>query len=124
MTKKKTQRMYFEELLSICNQIGNTELANFVEDQISKLDKKKEAAKVKLTPRQIENNAYKEIILNGMNKNETYTIDDMLMYFGLPFDFSSQRVSALLSQLIEAGMIKKCEKARQSDKSTFKLITD
>lgn len=124
MTKKKTQRMYFEELLSLCNQIGNIELAGFVEDQIFKLDRKKEAAKVKLTPRQIENNAYKEIILNGMNKDETYTIDDMLMYFGLPLEFSHQRVSALLSQLIEAGEIVKCEKTRQSDKSTFRLIAD
>lgn len=124
MARKKTQRMYFEELLNLCNQIGNTELASFVEDQISKLDKKKETAKVKLTPRQIENNAYKEIILNGMNRGETYTIDDMLMYFGLPLEFSHQRVSALLSQLIEAGEIIKCEKTRQSDKSTFKLVAD
>lgn len=124
MARKKTQRMYFEELLNLCNQIGDTELADFVEDQISKLDKKKEAAKIKLTPRQIENNAYKEIILNGMNKGEAYTIDDMLMYFGLPLEFSHQRVSALLSQLIEAGEIARCEKVRQSDKPTFRLITN
>lgn len=103
--KGLTIKQGFERALKDYRQMGDTEMIAFFEKRLEQENKK--ASTVKRTPRQIENDAYKEIILNGMQDDETYTIEDMMTYFGLPLDMKYQRVSALLSQLIDEAKISK-----------------
>lgn len=105
-SKGMTIKQGFERALNDYRKIGDTEMVDFFEKRLEQVNKKSDTPK-KRTPRQIENDAYKEIILNGMQENEEYTIDDMLMYFGLPMEMKTQRVSALLSQLIEENKVKR-----------------
>ena len=106
--KGMTIKQGFTRALEDYRKLGDTEMVEFFEKRLEQVNKKNDAPK-KRTPRQIENDAYKEIILNGMSADNEYTIDDMLMYFGLPLEMKSQRVSALLAQLVEDNRVARIE---------------
>ena len=116
--KGMTIKQGFTRALEDYRKLGNTEMVEFFEKRLEQINKKSDAPK-KRTPRQIENDAYKEIILNGMNGETEYTIDDMLMYFGLPLEMKTQRVSALLSQLVEEHKVERVSDTKGHRK--FKL---
>lgn len=107
--KGMTIKQGFERALTDYKRIGDETMIAFFEGRLSQLEKNNNAPKSR-TPRQIENDAYKEIILNGMNTGLSYSIDDMLMYFGLPLEMKPQRVSALITQLIDENKVKRVGK--------------
>ena len=80
------------------------EVAEKLNGMIAQLDKRTGAER-KPSARQVENESVKEKILNHMEQNMLYTITDMLKTFELGEDMSSQRVSALLTQLIADGKV-------------------
>ena len=116
--KGMTIKQGFTRALEDYRKLGDTEMVEFFEKRLEQVNKKSDAPK-KRTPRQIENDAYKEIILNGMTADTEYTIDDMLMYFGLPLEMKNQRVSALLSQLVEEHKVERVADSKGHRK--FKL---
>ena len=104
MSEKITQKVGFTRAKEMYAQLGDTEMVEFFEKRLAQLEKRSTSERKK-TPRQIENDAYKQIILNGMTDDREYTTDDILMYFGLPVEIKYQRLSALMSQLIDDGLV-------------------
>ena len=67
---------------------------------------KKNGAERKPSARQIENEGIKSAILAEMEVNHLYTIQEMLKGFTCFGEgMTSQRVSALMAQLVEAGKV-------------------
>ena len=82
---------------------------------IAQLEKKSGAAR-KPTARQVENAKIKEDILSKMEDNVLYTVGDILKTFGLGEDMTSQRLTAILSQMVEANDV---TKTKEKGKSFF-----
>ena len=64
---------------------------------------KKSGAERKPTARQVENAKIKDKILSQMEPNVLYTVGEMLKKFDTSEDMTSQRLTALLSQMTEDG---------------------
>lgn len=76
-----------------------------IQGMIAQLDKKNGAER-KPTARQLENQALTGVILNQMEDNVLYTVDDIRKGFtGLPDDISCQRLSGILTKMVDAGTI-------------------
>ena len=81
------------------------EVREKIEGMIVQLDKRTGAER-KPSARQVENENIKTAILNEMEPNVLYAISDMLKNFScVGEDMSSQRLSALLTQLIADGKV-------------------
>jgi len=105
---KVTVRSQFEAVKAVLLAQGETELAEFIDGRIAQTVKKNSTER-KPTAKQIENEGYKADILAWMDSGVTYAAGDVLK--GVPSVVASgmsiNRVSALLTQLCEAGAIVK-----------------
>ena len=103
---KVTVRSQFEAVKAVLLAQGETELAEFIDGRIAQTVKKNSTER-KPTAKQIENEGYKADILAWMDGGVTYAAGDVLK--GVPSVVASgmsiNRVSALLTQLCEAGAI-------------------
>lgn len=79
---------------------------------------KKAAAPKKPTKTQLDNEPIKQAIMNVLALNDELTISEMLTKSPTLEGLTSQKISALLTQLMKAGMVERVEKAR---KAYFKL---
>ena len=106
--KKLTKRDRFEALLKMSEVQANPDMVAFIEHEIELLAKKNAGDK-KPTAKQMENDAVKQVILDEMtaNPDKLYTVTDLIK--GVPdlAEYSNQRVSALLRQMIDANTIVK-----------------
>lgn len=91
------------------------DVAEKLTGMITQLDKKSGAER-KPTARQVENAKVKEDILSKMEDNVLYTVGDMLKTFALGEDMTSQRLTAILSQMVEAQTV---TKSKEKGKSLF-----
>lgn len=75
---------------------------------------KKSGAERKPTARQLANNGIKALIVEQMEPNVLYLVGDVLKSFeGLGEDMTSQRLSAILNQMVAAGtLVKTAEKGK------------
>ena len=114
-TKKITKREKFEMLANIADVKANPMLVEFIEHELELLAKKNSSEK-KPTSIQAENSKIKEQIIANMEKtpNQIYTITDMMKNFPCCQNLSNQKVSALVRQLKEDGLVKKFEDKRKS----------
>ena len=91
------------------------ELKEFAETAIGKLDAKNEAAKGRKTAKKAnpENEKLKEVILGAMEADKVYTAKWAAEYLNgelAPEEpYTTQKTSALLRQLVEAGKVIKLE---------------
>ena len=110
--RKPTKRDNFNALLSLEAVQNDPALVEFIEHEIALLDKKNSAER-KPTPKQIENEGFKNDILVWMESGVDYTAADILK--GVPSIIASgmsvNRVSAMLTQLVNDGAI-----VRETDK--------
>ena len=104
--KKMTQKDYFNEILALPNLPDN--LREFVEGRIEALNKKSGSAK-KPTATQVANEGLKTAIVEGMVKGEKYTITELMKSVPELFEFSNQKVSALVRQLIKDNVVVRSE---------------
>lgn len=113
---KKTKKVYFTEILEIVK--GNSDLENFVNHEIELLDKKdlsKAPTKV-----QIENESIKETILEVLiNSDRKMTISDIQNANEELSSYSNQKISALLTQLVNE---KKVERTLEKKKAYFSAV--
>jgi predicted transcriptional regulator len=109
--KKITKREKFEMLKAIAEVQANPVLSEFIERELELLSKKNSAEK-KPTAQQAENEAIKEIILE--NLTERMTISEMLKTIPDLAEYSNQKISALMRQLILEGLVVKTEDKRKS----------
>ena len=84
---------------------------------------KKNSAERKPTATQKANEGYKEAILEFMEVGKKYTITDLMKEVVELADLSNQRVSALVRQLKEEGLVERTEEKRKAYFSK-KVVTD
>ena len=84
---------------------------------------KKNSAERKPTATQKANEVYKTAILEFMEVGKKYTITDLMKEVVELADLSNQRVSALVRQLKEEGLVERTEEKRKAYFSK-KVVTD
>ena len=112
---KVTVRSQFEEVRAIVEKAGRADLVDFIDSRIAQTVKKNSAER-KPTAKQIENDGYKADILAWMEADTVYCAGDVLK--GVPSIVASgmsiNRVSALMTQLVEAGAVTKTVDKRKN----------
>lgn len=103
-TTKMTKRDYFNAILSVLNNVSDTEdvtaLTAFVNHEIELLENKRSSTKP--TKTQTENLAVKETIVSVLKEiGKPVTITEMQKFSTELAEFSCQKLSALLKQLVE-----------------------
>jgi hypothetical protein len=109
-TVKVTKKTRFEEMKAIFEAQGDTVHAEFCQHEIELLDKKNSSRSGKPTAQQKANNAVKESILDEMENGVEYTITDMIKQLPSCADFTNQRTSALVRQLVKDNLVIRTEK--------------
>ena len=115
MATKMTNKNALTYVLDTFGADLPADVAEKLTGMITQLDKKSGAER-KPTARQVENAKVKEDILSKMEDNVLYTVGDMLKTFTLGEDMTSQRLTAILSQMVEAGTV---TKSKEKGKSLF-----
>ena len=110
-TKKITKREKFEMLMAIAEVKANPILSEFIERELELLAKKNSAEKKPTAPL-AENEAIKET--THENLTSCMTISEMQKSIPDLAEYSNQKISALMRQLILEGLVKKVEDKRKS----------
>ena len=87
-----------------------TEKLKALKESISK----KNSAERKPTATQKANEGYKEAILSFMEVGKKYTISELMKEVVELADLSNQRVSALVRQLKDSGLVERTEEKRKA----------
>ena len=113
--RKPTKRDRFNTLLAIPAVAENAELVEFINHEIELLDKKNTAER-KPTAKQVENAGFKADILAWMEPDTKYLSADVAK--GVPSiiaaGISPNRVTAMLTQLVNDGAVIRTEDKRKS----------
>ena len=113
--RKPTKRDRFNALLAIPAVAKDVELVEFINHEIELLDKKNTAER-KPTAKQVENAGFKADILAWMEPDTKYLSADVAK--GVPSiiaaGISPNRVTAMLTQLVNDGAIIRTEDKRKS----------
>lgn len=100
--KKMTKKDYFKQIKELV--VGNVELENFINHELELLNKK--SASKAPTKVQIENESIKELIVETLSTFEKpATISDIQNANDELAKLSNQKISALLTQLINADKV-------------------
>lgn len=113
-TKKMTKRDYFNILRNAypTSAADYDSVVAFIDHELELLDRKNSTIR-KPTAKQAENEGVKTLILDHMEVGKRYTITDMLKEFPFEEEFTNQRVSALVRQLLlENKVIREEEKGK------------
>lgn len=110
-TKKITKREKFEMLMTIAEVKANPILSEFIERELELLAKKNSAEK-KPTAQRAENEAIKETILENLTSR--MTISEMQKSIPDLAEYSNQKITALMRQLVLEGLVEKVEDKRKS----------
>ena len=114
MTNKKiTKRDRFNALLSIPAVQADQGLVDFINHELELLAKKNSADK-KPTAQQAANEAIKSAIVEAMEPNHLYTVTEIQKSVAECAELSNQRVSALLRQLKDDGVVVRTEDKRKA----------
>ena len=109
--KKMTKRDYFNAILSKY-PLTDAEKA-FVEHELELLEKKNSSEK-KPTAQQVANDGIKAAIVAGMTANRLYTVTEIQKEISVCAELSNQRVSALLRQMKDDGIVVRTEDKRKA----------
>ena len=106
-TTKTTNKSALNYVISHYGEELPSEVLDKLEVMLIQLDKRS-AAERKPSARQLENEVLKGQILETMEPNRWYSISEMVKEFlFFPTDITPQRCSALMSQLADAGKVKR-----------------
>ena len=108
--KKITKRDMFNEIIKMMNgeqmSVSSQAVIDFANHEIELLNKKSSSSSGKQTKTQLENESYKEIILETLKTaDKPITISELMRRSETIAELSNQRVSAMLSQLRKAEKI-------------------
>lgn len=112
-TKKITKRDRFNALLAIAAVQADPDMVAFIEHELELLAKKNSADK-KPTAQQTANEAIKSAILEAMEADRLYTITELQKSIPECAELSNQRVSSLMRQLKDSGMVIRTEDKRKA----------
>lgn len=122
MANKMTKKDYFAILRAAYPITAKNydDVIKFIDHEIELLSKKNSGGAKKLTVQQTENQKAKTAIYEAMEINRLYSISELQKEVEEIEEFSNQRVSALLRQMIESGQIKKTMEKRKAFFSVIK----
>ena len=107
MTKKEMYAHIAEELAT------ETEVVDFCNKMISQLEKKTHNSKP--TPKQIENEKYKKMILEALaTSDEAMSIEDIMAANEELAPLSNQKISALITLLKKDGLVVRTEDKKKA----------
>lgn len=111
--KRITKRMRFVEIIELAKENGREDIVEFVNHEIELLDKK--ASNKTLTKTQVENIELMEVITEVLeNLNKPLTISEMQEANEKLATLSNQKISALLTKLINSNKVVKTTDKRKS----------
>ena len=114
MTHKKiTKRDRFTALLNMVEVKADPEMVAFIEHELELLAKKNSTEK-KPTAQQTANEGIKTAIVSAMEENHLYTVTEIQKMVTECAELSNQRVSALLRQLKDDGVVVRTEDKRKA----------
>ena len=113
--RKPTKRDNFNALLAIPAVAENSTLVEFINHEIELLDKKNSAER-KPTPKQVENAGFKADIVAYMEPNTQYLAADLAKSVPsiVAAGISGNRVTAMLTQLVNDGTLVRTEDKRKN----------
>lgn len=104
---KKTKREMYNEILAVTAVAENPEMVDFINHQIELLDNRKDAPK-KPTEKQVQNEACRaDILVFLTDADKPLNITDIQNGVPSITGFSNQRISRLLSALVDAEKLTK-----------------
>nr|DAE79739.1 MAG TPA: hypothetical protein [Caudoviricetes sp.] len=112
-----TNKMTYVKALEIAMESESVKANAEVMEKLKALKasiSKKNSAERKPTATQKANEGYKTAILNFMEVGKKYTITDLMKSVVELADLSNQRVSALVRQLKDDGLVKRVEEKRKA----------
>ena len=102
--KKLTKKDYFKELKEIVAEIGRTDLVDFIDHEVELLSKK--SSKVAPTKTQVENEKIKSVIVDTLKAlDRPVVITEIQSANEELATYSNQKISALLTQLVNANIV-------------------
>ena len=117
MANKKTKKELFGEVREIVEREGRTDLVEFVDHELELLNKK--ANRTGTTKTQKENEGIKEKIIEALVRIATpVTITELQEQDEEMAQYSNQKISALLTQLIKE---EKVVRSKDKKKSLFTI---
>lgn len=114
MANKKTKKEFFMELLAIAE---TEEQKVFIENELHLLAKKSVSRGTSANQKQ--NETYKDLIIEYLKQVERATIAELQDNIEDISELSSQKMSALLSQLVKAGMV---DRIKEKKATYFKIV--
>lgn len=112
-TRKPTQRDRYAEIREILVSAGRDDLVEFVDGRVAQLDKKNSAER-KPTAKQVENAGIKTAIATWFEPDTLYLAADVVKGCPACNGLTAQRVSALLGQLVNDGVLVRTEDKRKN----------
>ena len=113
--KKMTKKDYFAILRATYPASADNydEVIAFIDHEVELLNRKNSAEK-KPTAQQVANDSIKTAIAEGMTPNRLYTVTEIQKEIAECAELSNQRVSALLRQMKEDGIVTRTEDKRKA----------
>lgn len=123
-TRRPTKRAMFNELLAIPEVAENPALVEFINNELSLLNKKSSSGTGKMTVKQTANEGYKLNIITYLSSEEDKQATVTELWKNVPElandeTMSNQRISAILRQMIEENKIERVVDKRVA---YFKLV--
>ena len=112
--KKMTKRDYFNELLEIAEVKENKAMVEFINHELELLEKKNASKSNSMTKEQKANEDLKNQIIEEMEQDKKYTVSDMQKELPCCKELSNQKISALIRQLVNEGVVKRVEEKRKA----------
>ena len=114
-TKKMTKKDFFASLRATYPASADNydEVIAFIDHEVELLNRKNSAEK-KPTAQQVANDSIKTAIAEGMTPNRLYTVTEIQKEIAECAELSNQRVSALLRQMKEDGIVTRTEDKRKA----------
>lgn len=120
-TKKMTKKDWYGVLMAMEEVKANAGAMEFIQHEVELLGRKNSADR-KLTATQIANEGIKETILSVMEKNNIYTITQILKLVQpkhSDIELTNQRISALVRGLMSDNKVVRIEDKR---KAFFQIV--
>ena len=110
---RMTKAQKFQILADLPAVKADPMLTEFIAHEMELLSKKNASDK-KPTAQQVANEGIKTAILNGMESGKAYTITEILKSIPDCADLTNQRVSALVRQMKDEGLLVRTEDKRKA----------
>lgn len=114
--KKITKRERYTELLGLSDVMARPELVEFIEHELELLARKNTTStgEKKMSAVQKANEELKASIYDEMEENRLYTVTEMTKELPCCENLSTSKVSAMVTQMKDAGLVAKTVEKRKA----------